>query len=227
MVYKCLCHILYFARCVKQRTAFAYTVLFQNPQVLISIKKIKRFVPMTDNTFCSNIFYENKIAEESCYYRQRQIKVSYQLMCWGEDSLALLQLCWFVTAESCIWIQNLIWWGILECVCLGLVFLALVLFCWFFSSNLQRQKEENLMLLWRLANKAWRPHGGSGQGTVCSWHTTVPQPAWLFLDVVHQAGRQALILMVPMLFPCPILVPPTNAVGGGKEKWYLRNVMLT
>lgn len=118
MVYKCLCHILYFARCVKQRTAFAYTVLFQNPQVLISIKKIKRFVPMTDNTFCSNIFYENKIAEESCYYRQRQIKVSYQLMCWGEDSLALLQLCWFVTAESCIWIQNLIWWGILECVCL-------------------------------------------------------------------------------------------------------------
>lgn len=33
------------------------------------------------------------------------------------------------------------------CVCLGLVFLALVLFCWFFSSNLQRQKEENLMLL--------------------------------------------------------------------------------
>lgn len=83
MVYKCVCHILYFACCVKQQTAFAYTVLFQNPQVLISIKKIKRFVPVTDraNTFCSNIIYENKIAEESCYYRQRQIKVSYQLVC--------------------------------------------------------------------------------------------------------------------------------------------------
>lgn len=50
---------------------------------------------MTDraNTVCSSFIYENKTAEESCYYSLRQMKVSYQLVCSGEDSLAMVKLC--------------------------------------------------------------------------------------------------------------------------------------
>lgn len=132
-LHKYVFHTLHFAYCINSLCPLCVVSKSTSVQFLMSIKKkLKRSLcpwQARVNSFCPVLFMW--IAEDSFNHRQRQIKVSYQLVCPADESLVLLI---YDSWELDINLEhNLV--GILVCVCLFVVFECFwAVFFWGFSS---------------------------------------------------------------------------------------------
>lgn len=128
-LHKYVFHTLHFAYCINSLCPLCVVSKSTSVQFLMSIKKkLKRSLcpwQARVNSFCPVLFMW--IAEDSFNHRQRQIKVSYQLVCPADESLVLLI---YDSWELDINLEhNLV--GILVCVCAFLLCLSAFGLCFF------------------------------------------------------------------------------------------------
>lgn len=158
-----------------------------------------KLVSAKQEEFCRLVCYKPLLSFLKIIWKVKRVKSEvessyyYQEVCEANNKMWWLSNSWkifFVVLKEFLgfWCGGLVVM-FLWVFCFVLFFGGWLLWGFFFSLTFKGRRIENLILFWRLANKAWRHHGGSGQGTVCSeGHTVVPQPDWLFLDA-HKEGR--------------------------------------